>query len=275
MGLVGRAVYGVFREMMIVQPSWGQKSRFFLPNEDAHVVCEALGMLKEAPRFPVFVGGSGLLLLEVVGTLPEDTGAVYVDVSRFQVEYFGKFLKALKRCDSPGQLREWFCAEVYPILRDHFTKVKDHLYREDQVLTAMEKLFRIRFFFEQEAFTRAQAAGELVEVFHEDIHDYLEKTERRHDFVYLSNILDYLPPEKVSSLFRSCMASRSSVYALITETCADQKAVARTWEGADFELHPRSADLSTINRGLGSRELKRPWNRKGEIWLLTPGKNVT
>ncbi len=275
MGLVGRAVYRVFREMNDVQPSWGRKSRFFLPNEDAHVVSEAMGMMKEAPRLPVFVGGSGLLLLEVARTLPEDTGAVYVDVSRFQVEYFGEILKALNRCDSPGQLREWFSAEVYPILRDHFIKVADRFYREDQVLGAMEKLFRIRFFFEHEAFTRARAAGELVEVFHGDIQDYLEETERRHDFVYMSNILDYLPPEKVSSLFRSCMASRSTVYALITETCADQKAVARTWEEAGYELHPRSADLSMINRGLGSRGLKRPWNRKGEVLLLTPGTDLT
>jgi hypothetical protein len=258
--------------MIVSQPLWGRKSRFFLPNEDAHVVREALTLLKEPPRFPVFVGGSGLLLLEAVRALPGGSKSVYVDISRFQVEYFGEFLKALDRCDSPGQLREWFSAEVYPVLRDHFVKVQDRFYREDQVLGAMEKLFRIRFFFENEAFAKAKAAGELVEIFHEDIQDYLEETHHQHDFVYLSNVLDYLPLEKVSSLFRSCKASRSAVYALITEVCADQEAVARIWEGVGYEVHPRSAGLSTINQGLGSRSLERPWNRKGEVLLLTPGR---
>jgi hypothetical protein len=38
-----------------------------------------------------------------------------------------------------------------------------------------------------------------------------------------------------------------------------------------YTVHPGSADLSSRNRGLGSRTLDRPWNRMGEIVVLIPG----
>ncbi len=258
--------------MIVSQPMWGQKSRFFLPNEDAHAVREAIAMLGAAPRFPVFVGGSGLLILEVARTLPGKTGAVYVDISLFQVEYFGKILTALGRLHSPEELREWFSLEVYPVLRDHFVEARDRLYLEEQVYYAMEHLFRIRFFFEDDAFTQARDAGKRVKVSQEDIVDYLGRTRNRHDFVYLSNILDYLPTEKVSILAGYCMSLGAAVYALVTEACPDQRSVAGLWKDAGFEVHPGSDELSAINRGLGSKSLDRPWNRVGEVLLLTPGK---
>lgn len=252
------------------QPHWGSESRFFLPNEDTLMVHEALSMLDKPPRSPVFVGGSGLLMTEVVRSLPENTRTKYVDISLFQVEYFKQFLRALDRSETPDQLRDWFSKDIYPRLRDHFIKFRDRLYTEDQVFGAMEKLFGIRFFFEVDAFRSARRVTGSVEIFNEDIQSYLNRTEGQFDFVYLSNVLDYLPSDKMASLFRSCMISAAPVYVLLTEACKDSERVTATWEETGYSLHPGSVQLTARNRGLGSRNLQRTWNRTGEIKLLMP-----
>ncbi len=256
--------------MNTFEPCWGSESRFFLPNEDALMVNEAVSMLDKPPRSPVFVGGSGLLMTEVVRTLPENTRARYVDISLFQVEHFKQFLWALDRSETPDQLRDWFAKDIYPGLRDHFLKFQDRLYTRDQVFGAMKKLFGIKFFFEPDAFRSARRVPGSVEIFNEDIQSYLNRTERQFDFVYLSNVLDYMPTEKLAPLFRSCMVSTAPVYVLLTEACKEPERVTAAWEESGYSPHPGSIQLTARNRGLGSRNLKRTWNRTGDIKLLMP-----
>ena len=253
------------------EPFWGAGSRFFLPNEDAGMVREAISLLKREPVSPVFVGGSGFVVVEAARSLTEASRATFVDISSFQVEYFREFLEALEASDSPEQLRMWFSRTVYPRLRDHFLEVRNSLYREDQVFRAMESLFRVRFFFEAEPFRQAKRAMGSVEVVHDDIVNYMERGAQRHDFVYLSNVLDYLPPERLNGLLGKCRSAEAAVYTLLTEACGDREAVYSAADRAGYTVHPGSADLSSRNRGLGSRTLDRPWNRKGEIMVLIPG----
>ncbi len=253
------------------EPSWGVESRFFLPNEDAGMVREAICLLEREPVSPVFVGGSGFLVAETARSLPETSIATFVDISSSQVEYFREFLEALEASGSPEELREWFSRKVYPRLRDHFLEVQNSLYREEQVFRAMESLFKVRFFFEAEPFHQAKKALESIEVVHDDITNYLKKGAREHDFVYLSNVLDYIGPGTLDGLLGLCSSTGAAVYALLTEACGDPEAVTGAVDRAGYTVHPGSSDLSARNRGLGSRTLDRSWNRKGEIMLLIPG----
>jgi hypothetical protein len=253
------------------EPSWGEESRFFLPNEDAGMVREAIQLLEREPVSPVFVGGSGLLVAEVARSLPERSRTTFVDISSFQVEYFREFLEALEASGSPEQLRGWFSRAIYARLRSHFLETRNSIYSEDQVFRAMESIFQVRFFFEPGPFHQAKRAMESVEVVHDDIANYLESGVRGHDFIYLSNVLDYIRPARLDSLLGRCQLAGASVYALLTEACGDREAVSGAVDRAGYTLHPESADLSARNRGLGSRTLDRPWNRKGEIMVLIPG----
>ncbi len=258
------------RDMSRKDPSWGTGSRFFLPNEDAGMVREAISLLEKDPVSSIFVGGSGFLVAEAVRSLPETSGATFVDISSSQVEYFRKFLEALEASDSPEQLRGWFSRMVYPQLKDHFLEVRSRLYGEDQVFMAMESLFRVKFFFEAEPFRQAKRAMGSVEVVHDDIANYLGRRAQGYDFVYLSNVLDYIGPESLDSLLGLCQLAGAAVYALLTEACGDREAVSGAVDSAGYTVHPGSADLSVRNRGLGSRTLDRTWNRKGEIMVLIP-----
>ena len=262
------------RDMRRKDPSWGTGSRFFLPNEDAGMVREAISLLEKDPVSSIFVGGSGFLVTEAVRSLPETSGVTFVDISTFQVEYFREFLEALEASGSPKQLREWFSKMVYPRLRDHFLEVRNSLYREDQVFGAMELLFQVRFFFEEEPFRQAKRAMSSVKVVRDDIVNYMERGAQRQDFIYLSNVMDYIPPERLDDLLGRCGSAGAAVYALLTETCADRGAVSDAVDRAGYTVHPGSTDLSFRNRGLGSHSLDRSWNRKGEILFLIPPRQT-
>jgi len=235
------------------------------------MVREAICLMKRKPVSSVFVGGSGFLVAEVARSLPETSRTTFVDISSSQVEYFREFLEALVTNDSPEQLRGWFSRKVYPRLKDHFLEVRNSLYNEDQVLSAMESLFQLKFFFEEEPFHQAKRAMGSVEVVHDDITNYMERGAQRHDFVYLSNVLDYIPPARLDGLLGQCRLEGAMVYALLTEACGDHEAVSGALDRTGYTVHPGSADLSARNRGLGSWTLDRSWNRKGEIMVLVPG----
>jgi len=262
------------RDMRRKDPSWGTGSRFFLPNEDAGMVREAISLLEKDPVSSIFVGGSGFLVAEAVRSLPETSGVTFVDISTFQVEYFREFLVALEASDSPEQLRDWFSKTVYPRLRDHFLEVRNSLYREDQVFRAMKLLFQVKFFFEEEPFRQAKSAMSSVKVVRDDIVNYMERGAQRQDFIYLSNVMDYIPPEKLGGLMGRCWSTGAAVYVLLTETCADRGSVSDAADRVGYTVHPASADLSFRNKGLGSHSLDRSWNRKGEILLLIPPKQI-
>uniref|UniRef100_I2PX05 Uncharacterized protein n=1 Tax=Desulfovibrio sp. U5L TaxID=596152 RepID=I2PX05_9BACT len=250
-------------------PDWGGGSRFYLPNEDAAVVCAALASLHPWPRNPVFVGGSGMTLLEAAGTLPHMESAAFVDVADFQFEYFRLLLRAVTECASPEILRDWFGRAVYPELRrHHLARGRD--YALEQVFAALSDLFGIRFFSNAAALERVRDNIDRVTAVRADIGSYLARQQSRHDFIYLSNVPDYLGEVALQTLFTACQAHRAPVYLLLTAACSDPDTVRRAWEAPGYSPHAASPQLDAQNRGLGSPSLARAWNRPGTIYLLVP-----
>ena len=248
-------------------PDWGGGSRFYLPNEDAAVVCAALASLRPLPRNPVFVGGSGLTLLEAAATLPHLQSAVFVDVADFQFAYFRMLLRAVTESASPEMLRAWFARTVYPELRrHHLARGRD--YALEQIFTALRDTFGVRFFFDAPAFDRVQRTVDRIAAVRSDIGSYLARERLAHDFIYLSNVPDYLGEAALQTLFTACQTHKAPVYLLLTSACPDPDAVRRAWEAAGFLPHAAAPRLDAQNRGLGSPSLARAWNRPGTIHLL-------
>lgn len=250
-------------------PDWGAGSRFYLPNEDASVVCAALACFRRRARRPVFVGGSGMTLLEAAATLPRPQSATFVDVADFQLEYFRLLLRALTRCDTPRELQTWFAEAIYPELRRHH-QARGRTYGLDAVLEALRHTFRLSFFFDMPAFTQAQALAGRIVFAKADIGGYLATATQVHDFIYVSNVPDYLDGDALKALFAACRRHEAPVYLLVTRACADPQAVREAWEAAGYAPHAASKRLDAQNRGLGSPRLARPWNRPGSIHLLVP-----
>ena len=251
------------------QPNWGSGSRFFLPNEDAAVVCAALEILGRNVRRPVFVGGSGMVLLEAAAGLPSLEQVTFVDIAVFQFDYFREFLRAVAQAESPTLLREWFSSAVYPNLRDHYRR-RGQEYGLDQVMAALAGRFGVSFFFDPQTLCRVREMVEKAKVVRDDIVSYLDRQEDTHDFIYLSNVPDYLTGTAVERLFAACRAQRAPVYLLTTSACPDREGLRRCWESQGYSLHPASDRLNGENRGLGSASLDRSWNRPGSIHLLIP-----
>lgn len=248
-------------------PDWGGGSRFYLPNEDAAVVCAAVELFGNRPRRPVFVGGSGMTLLEAAGALPRLETATFVDVADFQFEYFRLLLRALDRAASPDMLRSWFGRIVYPELHHHHL-LRGREYSLQHVLAALRDIFGIRFLFDQDAFDRARSVTGRTAAVRTDIASYLARTRIRHDFIYLSNVPDYLDETALKTLFAACRVHKAPVYLLLTSACPDPGVAQWGWEEAGFVTHPDTPRLNSINRGLGSPELRTGWNRPGTIHLL-------
>jgi hypothetical protein len=251
-------------------PQWGQESRFYLPNEDAHLICAALRYLPHTPRQPVFVGGSGMVLLEALAEMSSVVRATFADISAFQVDYFHSLLMAIEKCANPIELQEWFSESIYPQLFEHFSVGRNQNYPLEQVMDALRNLFRVRFFFEPDIFDRVKAATVRIQSVESDIVAYLSDPGSLYDFVYLSNVPDYLPENQLPDLFCSCARQNAPIYLLLTEACVNPSAERMVWEAAGYIEHPASAELTDQNRALGSFTLQRVWNRKGRIVLLVP-----
>ncbi len=254
--------------MSAPRPDWGKASRFYLPNEDAAVLRDALGRLGDRARRPVFVGGSGMALLEAAGALPELESATFVDVAPFQVAYFRRLLDAVRVAGTPRELRDWFAAAVHPELRAHYL-ARGRDYPLPRVFDALENMFGIAFFFEAAALARAKAAAGRAEVVQGDVAAHLAGT-AGHDWIALSNVPDYLDAAGLAGLFAACRRHEAPVYLLLTSACPDRDAARRAWERAGFAAHPDAAALDARNRALGSPTLRAPWNRPGTIHLLVP-----
>jgi len=254
---------------MTQSPDWGRMSRFYLPNEDAAVVRRALAALGATIRRPVFVGGSGMVLLDALAELPELERAEFVDLAPFQVEYFGRLLTALEHCPSAAQLRDWFAAEVYPELKEHFLG-RNQRFELAGVLKALDERFSIRFFSEDAVLEAIRPALARIGVQRSDILGYLAAPGAEHDFVYLSNVPDYLSGPDLERLFAVCRGMNAPVYLLLTSACGDADSVRRSWERHGYRSHSVSNTLTKDNRGLGSQTLNAAWNRPGGIHLLTP-----
>ncbi len=253
--------------MMIKEPDWGSSSFFFIPNEDTSIICEAISCPDTPPINPVFVGGSGMALLETMNTLPDKSNVTYVDISSNQVDYFRFLLSGLEKCYSAIDFQHWFVNTIYPKLRDHFIKFKNQVYNLDQVLSALENLFRTSFLFCDSLYQKVKATINRIKICRSDIISHLNKNEQ-YDFVYLSNVADYIKPEYYNRIFNDCANNYASIYLLLTDACNQRKLLKKTWEKVGYKIHKNSQVLSKKNRGLGSLDLKKSWNRKGEIYLL-------
>jgi S-adenosylmethionine:diacylglycerol 3-amino-3-carboxypropyl transferase len=249
--------------------AWGLEQRFFLPNEDARPVAAALALLPAPVRRPVFVGGSGLLLLEVVSRAGGDPRATFVDLAPFQVEYFREVVAAVRAARSAADLRWWFAEHAHPRLQEHY-RARGAEYPLQQVLRAMEERFALSLFFEDGRLARAREVALATAVRCADVVEYLEAGEVAHDFVYLSNVLDYLGPERAARLFAAARRGAAAVYALVTSACPAPEAVLAAAAAAGYARHPGSGGLDALNHGLGSGHPGHAWNRPGTIHLFTP-----
>jgi hypothetical protein len=249
--------------------AWGVEQRFFLPNEDARPVAAAMALLPAPPRTPAFVGGSGLLLLEAASRSVGVPRPTFVDVAPFQAEYFREVVAAVRAARSAGDLRWWFAEQAHPRLRAHY-RARGQDFPLERALHAMQELFGLSLFFEDARLARAREVAAATAVRCRDIAGHLEDAAVRHDFVYLSNLPDYLDPGALRRLFQACRAHAAPVYALVTSACPDAAAVLACAAAAGFSRDPRSDALDEQNRGLGSRSLDRTWNRPGNIHLLVP-----
>ncbi len=253
--------------MTTKEPEWGSSSFFFIPNEDTSIICEAISYMDKPPVNLVFVGGSGMALLEAMNTLPSKSNMTYVDVSSNQVEYFRFILSGLEKCYSAIEFQNWFANTIYPKLREHFIKYKDQVYNLDQVLSALENLFRTSFLFSDSIFQQVKATTNRIKICRSDIISHLNEN-RQYDFVYLSNVADYINPEYYNRLFNDCADNYASIYLLLTDACNQRELIEEVWEKAGYKVHENSRILSEKNRGLGSLDLEKPWNRKGKVYLL-------
>jgi len=249
--------------------AWGVEQRFFLPNEDARPVAAAMALQPEPPRRPVFVGGSGLLLLEALARTGGDPRATFVDVAPFQVKYFSEVVGTVQAARTSADLRWWFAEETYPRLRAHYRE-RGQDYSLDAALRAMRELFGLSLFFEDASLARARLIARTTAVRREEIGRYLARTEERHDFIYLSNVVDYLDGDALDRLLEACRRHNAPVYVLVTSACPDPEGFLAASEAAGFTRDPRSCSLDEQNHGLGSRALDRSWNRPGTIHLLVP-----
>lgn len=255
-------------------PAWGGQSRFYLPNEDASALRAALRRLRSRVKNPVFVGGSGMLLLEGARVLPGLETACFVDVAQFQVDYFTALCAAARRSGSARALRQWFCQLVYPELREHFLD-RGQDYPLEAVLRALRRRFGVEFLFQDRALARVREALPGVRCLRADILEHLERAAGRHDFVYLSNVPDYLPRARLGRLAAALAAHRAPAYLLVTSACPHPRAVEAAFLEAGFAEHQMSAQLSADNRGLGAPDLQAAWNRPGRIHLYLPPQQGT
>ncbi len=262
-----KSLYRIYKTMMTKDPTWGCSSFFYIPNEDASIICEAILCLDKAPNNPLFVGGSGMVLLEAMNTLPNSSSAVYVDISSNQVEYFRSLLSGIEKCCTSREFQDWFVNGVYPKLRDHYIRYKSQMYQHGQVLSALENLFRISFLFSDMEFQKVKDTINRIKICRSDIITYLNEN-RRYDFVYLSNVADYMEPKYCEEMFHDCARNCVPVYLLMTDACNQKGLIKKAWEKAGYHVHQNSRLLSEQNRGLGSWNLKKEWNRRGDVYLL-------
>ena len=255
--------------MTVSVASWGLEHRFFLPNEDARPVAGAMALLPRPPRSPVFVGGSGLLLLEALARTGGEARGTFVDVAPFQVGYFREVAGAVQAARTIGDLRWWFAEEAYPRLRAHYRQ-RGVDYPLDAALQAMRELFGLSLFFEEGALARARQVARTTAIRCEEMGHYLSRTEVRHDFIYLSNVADYLEGQALDQLLGACRRHDAPAYALVTSACPDPDRLLVAAGAAGLARDPRSSLLDGQNHGLGSRTLDRSWNRPGTIHLFVP-----
>ena len=249
--------------------AWGTEQRFFLPNEDARPVALAVAAATSRVRTPVFVGGSGFVLLEVAARASFPLKPTFVDVASFQAQYFADVSRAIEAAHSPADLRLWFKEAIHPRLEAHY-RARGQDYPLHATLLALRELFGLSLFFEGERLDAARRASRDTKAVCQEIGAYLAGCPTRHDFIYLSNVPDYLDAGALFALLAACRRHSAPVYALVTAACEAPEGFLATAEAAGFALDPRSYTLDEQNRGLGSRTLDRPWNRPGTIQLLVP-----
>ncbi|MEE8484900.1 MAG: hypothetical protein V3S46_09910 [Nitrospinota bacterium] len=252
-----------------MKAGWGGRSKFYLPNEDARIVCEAVRHLDKRPNNPLFVCGSGMVALMVMSELEGGATGTVVDVSSFQLDYFKSLLEVIGRSENAEALLGWFKKTVYPELCAHFER-RGKSYPLESVIGAMKNLFGIDFFYNNEVFLKIKSRIGSISTHKNDLNAYLQQIDARHDFIYLSNVVDHMDEEEFRGLFDSCRRLDAFAYLLITDACKEGEAVKKAWTEAGYTVHPFSAGLTKKNRGLGSASLVRDWNRKGNIYLLSP-----
>ncbi len=135
--------------------AWGSAQRFYLPNEDARPVAAALASVRPPARTPVFVGGSGFVLLEAAARAAPDAAPTFVDVAPFQAYWFRQVTRALEAAAGAADLQRWFAEQLHPRLATHY-QGRGQGYPLHAVLGAAEELFGLSLLRDDVVLARAR-----------------------------------------------------------------------------------------------------------------------
>ena len=244
-------------------PGFTGKTRFFLPNEDAQVVRDAIYALTIRPEHPLFVTGSGMLALDL---LPLFHGKVtLVDIQESQTVYVRELIKVMEHADSIRTLQTWLIHDILPQINAYYA-ARGASYTEEGVLSALRNYFRIQFLFSDNALSAVRKRLCDVQLHTSDITDYLKT--HTHDFVHLSNIVDYLSSDQLEPLFAQLASLNATVFCIETTAIHDREAFLRIVQNAGFTSHAATPLLQAQNRALGGNEAKKPWMRTGFVHLF-------
>ena len=196
-----------------------------------------------------------------------------MDVAPFQAYWFRQVTRALEAAAGAADLQRWFAEQLHPRLATHY-QGRGQGYPLHAVLGAAEELFGLSLLRDDVVLARARRLARDTTLRCQEISAYLATCETRHDFVYLSNVPDYLDPDALARLLDACRRHGAPVYALVTSVGPTPEAFQAAAARAGLALDPGSCTLDGQNRGLGARTLDRPWNRPGTIHLFQPAPPI-
>ncbi len=248
-------------------PDWEGETRFYLPNEDAEVARDVLSLLPVPPHRPLFVTGSGMLALDMLPSLPGDARIECVDLSPFQKTYLEKLCEAVRGAKTSQELRDWLKSDILPGLNAFYARRGSH-YSFENVISAMRRFFRVRFFFDDEHLARVREGLGRV---HGVTGDMVTRVgQGGYDFVHLSNIVDYLTPVSLGELFSGAARYGAPLFFIQTTACPSADALEHAWKSAGYEPCPENRALCEKNCALGTLHSMKPWMRSGRVCLLFP-----
>ncbi|MBQ7738898.1 MAG: hypothetical protein IJT59_04530 [Desulfovibrionaceae bacterium] len=237
--------------------------RFFLPNEDCEVVRAALELFDKMPSEPLFVTGSGMLALDLLDIL--SCPVTLIDIQDIQTKYCLEVIEQIKKAKNTKVLIDWLKNTILPSINNYYAD-RGVEYTFSGVINALKEYFRIKFFFSDDQLFKIQKNLVNVKVQTADIISYLDNN--KHDFVHLSNIVDYMTENQLSKLFSKLKFMKANVFCIETNAMADHDLFLNIIVASGFSNHKETSKLQAMNHALGGNIALKPWMRTGFVHLL-------
>lgn len=250
------------------EPDWDHETRFFLPNEDAEVVRQALEALPRKVEEAVFITGSGFLALDILPSLAQELHLECIDRSPFQRDYCLNLIRILGFAASPEDILNFVHEQIVPKINAYYGE-RGQSYSHEGIEKALHELFRIRFLKDQTWLNQVKVRLKRVQVTCANAVDAVASRSRL-DFIHLSNIIDYLDQESLQRLFQALRKHAAFVFAIETSACRNSEQLAELFSAYGFQEDESSPRLQSMNRALGCSHSTRPWMRTGRVHLLIP-----